>query len=90
MATAVIFTLCIMGLYILLCIVTSALCATTRCKKETEYCSVSNEDGFMRFINYIENNPEKAIKIICINNLTDSELSEQLIKKSGQFGFKVI
>lgn len=90
MTFAIIFLISVIALYIIICLVAGALCGNRRCKKDTAYYSVSNKSSYERLINYLEAHPERASKIICINNLTDEDLISKLNEKAGQLGFKVI
>ncbi len=90
MTFAIIFLISVIALYIVICLVAGALCGNKHCKKDTTYYSVSNRSSYERLVGYIETHPERASKIICINNLTDEDLISKLNEKAGQLGFKVI
>ena len=90
MTFTIIFLISVIALYIVICLVAGTLCGNRHCKKDTTYYSVSNQSSYERLIGYIETHPERASKIICINNLADEDLISQLNEKAGQLGFKVI
>ena len=90
MTFAIIFLISVIALYIVICLVAGALCGNKHCRKDTTYYSVSNDTSYERLVSYIEAHPERASKIVCINNLTDEDLISALNEKAGQLGFKVI